>query len=81
MLCVGRAIEFREEVFTEWKVLNLGRHTLPYWVAEYLGLVREESLCSDQCLGERCFRRPDRGSEPRAILDELFTAVEPADFS
>jgi len=55
MLCVGRAIEFREEVFTEWKVLNLGRHTLPYWVAEYLGLVREESLCSDQCLGEEMF--------------------------
>jgi len=28
MLCVGRAIQFREEVFTDWKGLNLGRHTL-----------------------------------------------------
>jgi hypothetical protein len=29
MLCGGRAIELSKEIFTEWKVLNLGRHTPP----------------------------------------------------
>jgi len=49
MLCVGRAIEFREEVFKDCKGLNLGRHTPPRWMAECLGLLREGSSYSDMC--------------------------------
>jgi len=39
-LSAGRAIEIRKKIFTERKVLNLGRHTLPLVLAECLGLLR-----------------------------------------
>ncbi len=55
MLCVGRAIEIRKEVFTEWKMLNLVRHTLPCWMAECLGSSEPEEFAQWTGLGgEKC---------------------------
>ena len=80
MLCVGRAIEFREKVFTEWKVLNLGRHTLPWWMAECLGLLRQKNSCSESCWGRGVLGGLIVGLNRGQFIDKLFTAVELADF-
>ena len=80
MLCVGRAIEFREEIFTEWEVLNVGRHTPPLWMAECLGLLRQESSCSELCSGRGVLGGLIVGLNRGQFIDKLFTAVELADF-
>jgi hypothetical protein len=80
MLCVGRAIEFREELFTDWKVLNLGRHTLPCWMAECLGLLRQENSCSESCWGTGVLGSVIVGLDRGQFIDQLFTAVELANF-
>src|ERR1700693_4683165 len=59
-------LKFVRSFFTEWKVLNLGRHTLPSALAGCLGLLREESYNDEGCWGG-IFRRPDRRFERLAI--------------
>lgn len=80
MLCVGRAIEFRKEVFTEWRVLNLGRHTLTCGWQSVLDF-RERRVCATASVRGRGILGSLIVSLNRGqFIDELFTAVELADF-